>query len=59
LALVQNVSGSYDIGGFNVFNSVNIPAQDFNFQVQITDYDNDLFSSSLSQFSVHIDGVTF
>ena len=59
LALVQNLSGSYDIGGFNIFNQTDVPAQDFNFQVQINDYDNDSFSSSLSQFSVHINDVTF
>jgi hypothetical protein len=59
LALVENVSGSFDIGGFNVSNNVNIPAQDFNFQVQITDFDNDVFTNSLAQFSVHVDGLTF
>ena len=58
LALVENRSGSYDIGGFNIFNGQNVDAQDFNFQVQINDYDNDTFSSTLSQFSVHINGVS-
>jgi len=59
LAKVQNVSGSFDIGGFNVFSNNDVPAQDFDFQVQITDYDNDVFSSTLSQFSVTIDALTF
>ena len=29
LALVENVSGSFDIGGFNVKNTVDVPDQDF------------------------------
>ena len=58
LSLVENVSGSFDIGGFNVKNSVDVPAQDFDFQVQISDYDNDVLSSTLSQFSVHVDGLS-
>jgi len=62
LALVQHVDGSYDIGGFNVFNSVNIPAQDFDFSVRIADYDNDAFGGplvNLANFGVTIGGVTF
>ena len=62
LAKVQHVSGSYDIGGFNVFNSVNIPAQDFDFSVQISDYDNDVFGGpliNLANFGVTIGGITF
>ena len=59
LAKVQNLSGSYDIGGFNVFSNTNVPAQDFDFQVQINDYDNDSYTSALAQFSVHINAVTF
>ena len=59
LALVENRSGSFDIGGFNVASSTNVPAQDFDFQVQVRDYDNDIFSSSLSDFSVHVDGIIF
>jgi len=58
-AKVENVSGSFDIGGFNTFSNNDVPAQDFDFQVQVNDYDNDVFSSSLSQFSVHIDTLTF
>ena len=59
LALVENRSGSFDIGGFNVFNNTNVPAQDFDFQVQISDYDNDTFASALSEFSVHVNGIIF
>jgi hypothetical protein len=59
LAKVQNVSGSFDIGGFNVSSNNNVPAQDFDFQVQINDYDNDIYTSALAQFSVHINGRTF
>lgn len=59
LALVENRSGSYDIGGFNIFNNTNVPAQDFDFQVQIRDYDNDVFSSALTEFSVQVDGIIF
>jgi hypothetical protein len=59
LAKVENVSGSFDIGGFNVFSNNNVAAQDFDFQVQINDYDNDIFTSALAQFSVHINETTF
>ena len=58
-AKVENVSGSFDIGGFNTFSNNDVPAQDFDFQVQVNDYDNDVFSSALSQFSVHIDTLSF
>jgi hypothetical protein len=60
LASIQNVSGSFDIGGFNVANNVNIPAQDFEFAVQISDYDNDVYgghSIAFATFGVTIDGV--
>jgi hypothetical protein len=62
LALVENVSGSFDIGGFNVKNSVNVPAQDFDFSVQINDYDNDHYggqSVTYANFGVTIDGILF
>ena len=62
LALVQNLSGSYDIGGFNVFGRANVPAQDFHFAVTITDYDNDAYGGHLAtfaDFAVHVDGVIF
>ncbi len=62
LARVQNVSGSYDIGGFNIFNNVNVPSQDFDFSVQISDYDNDVFggaAATFANFAVHIDGISF
>lgn len=58
-ALVENVSGSFDIGGFNTFSNQDVPSQDFDFQVQVNDYDNDLFTSTLAQFSVSIDGINF
>jgi hypothetical protein len=62
LALVQNVSGSYDIGGFNVFNQANVPAEDFHFSVQINDYDNDVFggpSIAFATFAVHVNDLVF
>jgi hypothetical protein len=62
LAVVQNVSGSYDIGGFNVFKQANVPAQDFHFSVQINDYDNDVFggaSTAFANFDVHLNGIVF
>lgn len=58
LALVENRTGSYDIGGFNIFNGQNVDPQDIDFKVQINDYDNDSFTSSLAEFSVHINGVS-
>jgi hypothetical protein len=58
-ALVENVSGSFDIGGFNTFSNQDVPSQDFDFQVQVNDYDNDSFTSTLAQFSVSIDGINF
>jgi hypothetical protein len=62
LVNVQNVSGSFDIGGFSATNNVNVPAQDFQFSVQINDYDNDAYggqSVPFANFGVHIDGVVF
>jgi hypothetical protein len=62
LALVQNVSGSYDIGGFNVANQANIAAQDFHFSAQINDYDNDAYGGSAVTFAnwtVHVNDITF
>jgi hypothetical protein len=62
LALVENVSGSFDIGGFNVKNSVTVPEQDFDFTVQITDYDEDVYGGELvdyANFSVTVNTVTF
>ena len=62
LALIQNVSGSYDIGGFNVFNQANVAAQEFHFSVQITDYDNDVYGGSsveFANFDVHVNDIVF
>jgi hypothetical protein len=62
LALVENLSGSYDLGGFNVSNRVNVPAQHFDFSAQISDYDNDVFGGSLqpfAKFSVDLSGLVF
>jgi hypothetical protein len=62
LALVQNVSGSYDIGGFNIFGRGNVAAQDLHFAATITDYDNDAYGGHLATFAdfgVHIDAAVF
>jgi hypothetical protein len=61
IALVQNVSGSFDIGGFAATNQVTVPAQDFHFAATITDYDNDAYGGHLATFAdwtVHIDPFT-
>ena len=62
LSLIQNVSGSYDIGGFNVIRQANVSPQDFHFSVQINDYDNDVFGGSavtFANFAVHVNDVIF
>jgi hypothetical protein len=62
LALVQNVSGSYDLGGFNVFNQTDVAAQDFHFSAQINDYDNDAYGGSAVTFAnwtVHVNDIVF
>jgi hypothetical protein len=60
IALVQNVSGSFDIGGFSASNQVTVPAQTFHFAATITDYDNDSYGGHLATFAdwnVTIDSV--
>jgi hypothetical protein len=62
LARVQNVSGSFDIGGFTASTNNNVPAQHFDFSAQISDYDNDVFGGQLQQvanFSVDLTGLVF
>jgi hypothetical protein len=62
LAQVVNVSGSFDIGGFNVVNQANVAGQDFHFSVGINDYDNDFYggpSVAYANFAVHVNDVTF
>jgi hypothetical protein len=62
LAIVQNVSGSYDIGGFDVINRANLAAQDFHLSAQISDYDNDLYggpSVTYANWTVHVNEAIF
>lgn len=62
MALVENVSGSFDIGGFNVSNVSDVPEQDFDFTVQIADYDDDVYGGefiTFANFSVTIDTLSF
>jgi hypothetical protein len=62
LVKVEWAGGSFDIGGFDIINQANVPAQDFNFKVQISDYDNDVYGGSgpgVWSFGVHVNDVIF
>jgi hypothetical protein len=59
-ALTQNLSGSYDIGGFNLLVGQDTPDQLFDFSVLISDYDGDSdggAADAFANFSVGIDGT--
>ena len=55
MALVEDVAGKYDIGGFNLAQAQPTPDQQFDFQVKVTDYDGDTATSN--SFSVGVDGT--
>ncbi len=56
----QGVAGKYDIGGFNLLQGQDSPDQQFDFSVEINDYDRDSFGGSgttYAEFSVRVDGT--
>jgi hypothetical protein len=53
-AVVQHVSGSYDIGGFNLLQAQPTPDQFLEFTAQVTDGDGD---TALDSWSIGIDGT--
>jgi hypothetical protein len=60
-AQVQHVSGSYDIGGFNLLQGQDTPDVDFEFSVAIEDNDGDLnnfngVSQVFDDFKIKVDG---
>ncbi len=61
-AQVQHVSGSYDIGGFNLLQGQDTPDVDFEFSVAIQDKDGDLnnfngTSQTFDDFKIKVDGT--
>jgi hypothetical protein len=59
-ALVQNRSGSYDIGGFNLLQGQDTPDVDFEFSVSVTDRDGDVyrgFDTTWDDFKIKVDGT--
>jgi hypothetical protein len=53
--LIEGVAGKYDLGGFNLVQAQPTPDQQFNFTVNVTDFDGDVVTSN--QFSVGVDGT--
>jgi hypothetical protein len=62
LAIINNQSGSYDIGGFDIISRANLPAQDFHLSAQINDYDNDAYGGAAvtyANWTVHVNEAVF
>jgi hypothetical protein len=55
MALVENIAGKYDIGGFNLLETQPTPDQKYDFTVDITDFDGDAETSN--EFSIGVDGT--
>jgi hypothetical protein len=53
--LIEGVAGKYDLGGFNLVVAQPTPDQQFDFTVNVTDFDNDVVTSN--EFSVGVDGT--
>ena len=53
--LIEGVAGKYDLGGFNIVAAQPTPDQQFDFTVNVTDFDNDVVTSN--EFSVGVDGT--
>ena len=53
--LIEGVAGKYDLGGFNLVVEQPTPDQQFDFIVNVTDFDGDVATSN--EFSVGVDGT--
>jgi hypothetical protein len=53
--LIEGVAGKYDLGGFNLVVTQPTVDQQFDFTVNVTDFDNDVVTSN--EFSVGVDGT--
>jgi hypothetical protein len=53
--LIEGVAGKYDLGGFNLLAAQPTPDQQFDFTVNVTDFDGDVAISN--KFSVGVDGT--
>ncbi len=53
--LIEGVAGKYDLGGFNLVVTQPTADQQFDFTVNVTDFDNDVVTSN--EFSVGVDGT--
>ena len=53
--LIEGVAGKYDLGGFNLVLAQPTPDQQFDFTVNVTDFDSDVVTSN--KFSIGVDGT--
>jgi hypothetical protein len=59
-ALITNIQGAFDLGAYSISQTTLVPDQVFDYSVQVTDYDQDVFpgavSTTVDDFSVTVNG---